>query len=366
MCLPIKTILVLLISSFSLPLLAQIDTVWICEVGDSVHLNARPGMSAYQWEAEDVNFPNPTIPNPVVFPLQPSLLTVTMLPEFTAENLIENPGFEEGNIGFTSDYEYGVLVTAPGLYGVSESAEILNHLYFSDCPDHTSSEGQMLVVDGSARENEKVWCQVVSIEPDKNYAFSAWITSVKRENPARLQFSINGEKLGEPFRASDIVCEWRQFFELWSSENATEAEICIINQNLNPDGNDFALDDFRFYELPEVLRDSTMVLIESLEAAKRRRGYFPNVFSPNFDGRNDTFRPYFDKGVTFLPEFRIFDRWGNLVFSRTNCEPNDPDCAWDGRFKGKPMPIGTYLYLAKVKFADGEIFLEKGGLQLVR
>ena len=62
---------------------SQIDTVWICEVGDSVHLNARPGMSAYQWEAEDVNFPNPTIPDPVVFPLQPSLLTVTMLPEFT-------------------------------------------------------------------------------------------------------------------------------------------------------------------------------------------------------------------------------------------------------------------------------------------
>ena len=57
-----------------------------------------------------------------------------MLPEVEIVNLIANPDFEEGNTGFTSDYDYGTLVTVQGAYGVNESAENLNHLYFDDCP----------------------------------------------------------------------------------------------------------------------------------------------------------------------------------------------------------------------------------------
>ena len=241
--------------------------------------------------------------------------------------MIINPGFEEGNTGFSSEYEYGTLVTVQGVYGVNESAENLNHLYFEDCPDHTSGQGLMMVVDGSPVPNEKVWCQTISVQPAKDYAFSAWLTSVKRENPALLQFSINGQILGEPFRAGSSVCDWRQFFEIWNSEAVTEAEICIVNHNVNPEGNDFALDDFSFYELAAVITDTTVVLIEALEAAKERRVYFPNVFSPNYDGRNDEFRPFFGKGVSWLLEFKIFDRWGSLIYNTGDCPPNDPGCA---------------------------------------
>jgi gliding motility-associated-like protein len=68
-------------------------------------------------------------------------------------------------------------------------------------------------------------------------------------NPALLQFSINGINLGNIFQASYNSCEWNQFYSIWNSGNNTSVDICIVNQNTNAAGNDFALDDIGFYEL---------------------------------------------------------------------------------------------------------------------
>ena len=98
-------------------------------------------------------------------------------------------------------------------------------------------------------------------EAGANYAFSTWLTSVNPSNPARLQFSINGTRLGGVFMAGADVCDWRQFYAVWNAASATEAEICIVNQNTNPQGNDFALDDFAFFEIPALTLDSTQVIL---------------------------------------------------------------------------------------------------------
>jgi gliding motility-associated-like protein len=66
--------------------------------------------------------------------------------------------------------------------------------------------------------------------------------------------------------------------------------------------------------------------------------YYPNVFTPNFDGINDTFRP-FPECPPEQYHFRIFDRWGSLVF-----ESRDPAQGWDGTFRGKPAGSGTYVW----------------------
>ena len=50
----------------------------------------------------------------------------------------------------------------------------------------------------------------------------------------------------------------------------------------------------------------------------------PNTFTPNGDGQNDFFRPF---PYCFIDrvEFKVFNRWGQLVFTA-----NDPDLNWDG------------------------------------
>ena len=66
--------------------------------------------------------------------------------------------------------------------------------------------------------------------------------------------------------------------------------------------------------------------------------FYPNVFSPNFDGINDRFVP---QGECPFEQFelKVFDRWGALVF-----ESRDPQMGWDGTFKGRAVNAGAYSW----------------------
>lgn len=183
-------------------------------------------------------------------------------------NLITNGDFSLGNTGFTSDYSLGTSgslgpLTQEGRYVVVNDAGT-THTQFADCNDHTTGNGLMMVVNASGTTND-VWCQTITINPNTEYDFSAWVTSVTSQNPARLQFSINGVLLGSQFNALSATCQWRQFAAQWTSGNTVTAEICIVNVNLTPAGNDFALDDISFREIC-VATDSTVVQVAQLSA----------------------------------------------------------------------------------------------------
>lgn len=68
--------------------------------------------------------------------------------------------------------------------------------------------------------------------------------------------------------------------------------------------------------------------------------YMATAFSPNGDGLNDRFFPFFD--ATFAVErfdFRVYNRWGRQVF-----QTNDPAQAWQGTAKGNHLPSGNYVW----------------------
>lgn len=249
---------VLIIASWLLH--GQADTILLCRPGQQVMLSATTGQFAYQWSPA-TGLSNPTVANPTVQPTATTWYVARIIGEAESDNLIQNPDFSAGNAGVTSDYPFVSSINTQGLYGVNVSAANLNPTAFANCPDHTSGTGQMMVVDGSPTANEKVWCQSVAVEANANYAFSTWLASVNPANPAQLQFSINGARLGSIFSAPATVCNWRQFYATWNAGPATQAEICVVNQNTNPTGNDFALDDFAFFKIQDVILDSTLVLI---------------------------------------------------------------------------------------------------------
>ncbi|MES2890908.1 MAG: M43 family zinc metalloprotease [Bacteroidota bacterium] len=86
----------------------------------------------------------------------------------------------------------------------------------------------------------------------------------------------------------------------------------------------------------------------------------PNAFSPNNDGRNETFKPYFPAPVTGYT-MQIFNRLGQLVF-----ETHQPGEGWDGTFKGAAQDPATFVY--SVFFTDFRGAKEKrrGTVVLIR
>ena len=92
----------------------------------------------------------------------------------------------------------------------------------------------------------------------------------------------------------------------------------------------------------------------------------PEIFSPNDDVFNDTFRPFFGKGVVSIQEFRVFDRWGGMVHSKTEFSPMDETIGWNGCINGEPANPGVYVYFAKVRYADLQTEVTKGEVRLVR
>jgi gliding motility-associated-like protein len=344
---------------------AQIDTLYVCEPGDEIQLEVEEGAFAYLWSSAS-SLSDPKIYNPIAKPYVNTTYIAEILSAVETENLVVNPDFSQGNIGFTSDYTYERIIVTQGVYGIDFSPADLNGVFFSRCSDHTDGQGLMMVVDGSPINNQKVWCQSIAVKPNTDYVFTCWLASARLGNPAQLKFSVNGEALGNVLKAPDEVCEWRQFYGLWNSGSVDSAEICIVNTNINPNGNDFALDDFSFYELAQVRHDTTVVLIEGLIEAKNRRVFVPNAFSPNNDRFNDRLEVFLGKGTEFIKSYKIFDAWGNKVFENINCVYLEDSCFWDGTINGNQANPGTYVYVVDVLFTDKEIHQFKGSVELLR
>lgn len=98
---------------------------------------------------------------------------------------------------------------------------------------------------------------------------------------------------------------------------------------------------------------------------KDRSVFIPNTFSPNFDGDNDVFKIFSGASVSRINTFRIFNRWGSLLYEAESFSPDDLQ-GWDGTFKGEVMDIGVYIYYAEIEFIDGEKRLFKGDVTLLK
>ncbi len=96
-----------------------------------------------------------------------------------------------------------------------------------------------------------------------------------------------------------------------------------------------------------------------------KSSFEPNAFSPNEDGTNDIFKLFFDQSATELVSFRIFNRWGEMVYEEKNVEPTQM-LGWDGRFKNQNAPSGVYIYIATVNFFDGSDRVFRGDVTLLR
>jgi gliding motility-associated-like protein len=89
--------------------------------------------------------------------------------------------------------------------------------------------------------------------------------------------------------------------------------------------------------------------------------YVPNAFSPNNDGNNDYLKVYGTPGlVQEILSFRIYTRWGDLVWEELDFLPTDSIRGWDGLLGGRPANSGVYTWVAEYLLFDGTVTHEGG------
>ncbi len=88
--------------------------------------------------------------------------------------------------------------------------------------------------------------------------------------------------------------------------------------------------------------------------------YIPNVFSPNDDGRNDSFVPLSNCNLENY-QLTVFSRWGEQLF-----ETNDPGQSWNGKFRGTSLSPGVYVYQIKFRYLRGVEKIKTGSITLIR
>ncbi len=100
---------------------------------------------------------------------------------------------------------------------------------------------------------------------------------------------------------------------------------------------------------------------------KPRGVYVPTGFTPNGDFENDLLVVHGkQKQVRNVSVFKVFDRWGELVYTDQNFPVNESTRGWDGSFRGKPCDPGVYVWLLEAEYIDGHIEFLKGDVTLVR
>jgi hypothetical protein len=218
-----------------------------------------------------------------------------------AKNLLQNPGFESGNGGFSSDYQDQPDLGMPGTYAIGADPGRYNGNWANSVLPHSGNA--MMIVNGSDQPNvpmkpeirrpppiynksitftsfmsqtntigpaeyirqvhlsdglyqqdqpyAKVWSEgPLTVQPNTTYYFTGYVASLYQASPPVLAFTINGVQLGAVLPLGPAVGQWIKFTVSWNSGASDSATLSIADQNTEAFGNDFAMDDLGFATSP--------------------------------------------------------------------------------------------------------------------
>ncbi|MFN0212740.1 MAG: T9SS type B sorting domain-containing protein [Saprospiraceae bacterium] len=105
----------------------------------------------------------------------------------------------------------------------------------------------------------------------------------------------------------------------------------------------------------------------SIQVQKPRGVYVPTGFTPNGDFENDLLVIHGkSRQISKVLIFKIFDRWGELIYEDQNFPVNDNSRGWDGSFRGQPCDPAVFVWLLEVEYQDGYIETIQGHVTLIR
>ncbi|NCI48620.1 hypothetical protein GWC95_01705 [Sediminibacterium roseum] len=93
--------------------------------------------------------------------------------------------------------------------------------------------------------------------------------------------------------------------------------------------------------------------------------FIANAFSPDGDGVNDVLYVQ-GRGIKLIKSFRIFSRWGEMVFEKSNFSPGDKSSGWDGRIRGKMASPDVFVYVCEAICEKGTPAVFKGNTAVLK
>jgi gliding motility-associated-like protein len=103
----------------------------------------------------------------------------------------------------------------------------------------------------------------------------------------------------------------------------------------------------------------------TVNVVKPRYVFVPTGFTPNNDFVNDRLTVRGKEGTKIL-NFKIYDRWGELLYEVQDAKINDDSYGWDGKFRGEYMTSGMYVWYVEAQYIDGAKEIIKGSTTLIR
>lgn len=109
------------------------------------------------------------------------------------------------------------------------------------------------------------------------------------------------------------------------------------------------------YHICDTLMDTVTVTFKDFDC----NFFFPNAFTPNADGLNDVFLPYFEDDVQTMT-LTIFNRWGQVIFVS-----DDLTKGWDGTYQEEPVQDGVYTWTVDLSINEsGDVYRHTAGGQV--
>ena len=105
--------------------------------------------------------------------------------------------------------------------------------------------------------------------------------------------------------------------------------------------------------------DDMLLMVEQLIGV-----FIPNAMGGSGDNANLVLG--FNPAVRQINLFRVFDRWGELLHETRNALPGDDALTWDGRYRGKLVNPGVYLWQIEIELVDGSVLKKIGDLTVIR
>jgi len=211
-------------------------------------------------------------------------------------NLLINGDFENGNIGFDTDYLLKCNKIQPDCYCITDDAKKAQPHYFEG-----KGEGNFMVVDGAKDKMSLVWGQKVRLNKNSTYCFVMSVATLNNSRGSAARFKLQLEKFDEDrfFKAPENTNEWKKIYTLWNSKENTAADIKLYSRKLSAQGNDFAIDNIKLCECVEMIDESQTIVEQRTRASGNRETIVKTKKT------SDTFVVADKLGYNEFPEYEV-------------------------------------------------------------
>lgn len=324
-------------------LIARKDTT-ICK-GDEVFLGAISDGLQFQW-SPDIGISNTTVINPVAQPAVTTTYQITArigsceASDFMTVFVVPYPGVDAGKdltTCFKTPVQLNATVSAADFYwkpqGSLSNAKILNPVA---SPLHTT---QYILTATDTLGCPKPFTDTVTVTvlPKVN-AFAGRDTAIVQGQSLQLRANGGDQYFWIPATGLSNVNIANPVVKLTTELDSIRYKVYVTDR--------------------AGCQNSASLLVKVFRTSPRI--FVPTGFTPNGDGINDLLRPI-AVGIERIDYFRVYNRWGQLVFSTTTNGQG-----WDGKIAGKDQATGTYVWLVKGVDYTGKPVYQKGTSTLIR